>query len=58
MIPMASAAPSDGRADESAGRPTVSSTELFRGARELVIRHGGEEYRLRITRAGKLILTK
>ena len=31
---------------------------LFGAARELVIEHGGEEYRLRITQAGKLILTK
>jgi len=53
---MASA--SDGRANEAVGRPTVSSADLFRGGRELVIRHGSEEYRLRITRAGKLILTK
>jgi len=53
---MASA--SDRRADEGAGQPTVSSADLFRGGRELVIRHGSEEYRLRITRAGKLILTK
>jgi hemin uptake protein HemP len=31
---------------------------LFGAARELVIEHGGDEYRLRITQAGKLILTK
>jgi hemin uptake protein HemP len=49
---------SDRRADDGAGHPTVSSADLFRGGRELVIRHGTEEYRLRITRAGKLILTK
>jgi hemin uptake protein HemP len=28
------------------------------GARELIIEHAGEEYRLRITGKGKLILTK
>ena len=52
--------------------PSVQSTEvsarpgvrrllaeaLFGAARELVIEHGGDEYRLRITQAGKLILTK
>jgi hemin uptake protein HemP len=38
--------------------PTISTDELFHGRRELVIRHGELEYRLRITRAGKLILTK
>jgi hemin uptake protein HemP len=36
----------------------ISTDELFHGRRELVIRHGDVEYRLRITRAGKLILTK
>jgi hemin uptake protein HemP len=34
------------------------SRELLRGARELLIRHGGETYRLRHTRNDKLILTK
>jgi len=36
----------------------VRSEDLFDGSRELIIRHGSEEYRLRITRANKLILTK
>jgi len=36
----------------------ISSLELFRGASELVIRHDGQDYRLRITRQNKLILTK
>lgn len=35
-----------------------SARRLFGEARELVIEHGGDEYRLRITHAGKLILTK
>jgi len=34
------------------------STELFRGRREIVIVHRGQEYRLHITKADKLILTK
>lgn len=38
--------------------PSVSSDTLLRGARELVIRHQGGEYRLRLTRNDKLILTK
>jgi hemin uptake protein HemP len=46
------------RINDAAGRPTVRSTDLFQGGKEIVIRHGSEEYRLRITRAGKLILTK
>jgi hemin uptake protein HemP len=35
-----------------------SARRLFGDSRELVIEHGGDEYRLRITNAGKLILTK
>jgi hemin uptake protein HemP len=42
----------------SARPPAITSHELFRGARELIIIHQQEEYRLRITRQGKLILTK
>lgn len=36
----------------------LSSVALFRGRREIVILHRGQEYRLRITKADKLILTK
>jgi hemin uptake protein HemP len=36
----------------------LCSIELFAGARELVIEHAGDEYRLRQTNQGKLILTK
>jgi len=36
----------------------VSIDALMKGAREVVIEHAGEEYHLRITRKGKLILTK
>jgi hemin uptake protein HemP len=39
-------------------RPIVRSEQLFGVAREIIIKHGDEEYRLRITRADKLILTK
>ncbi|MDP1772771.1 MAG: hemin uptake protein HemP [Methylobacter sp.] len=39
-------------------RQRVHSAELFGTAREVVIEHAGEEYRLRLTRQGKLILTK
>lgn len=56
-------------AQDTAGTPTVrdpgsraplaiASASLFHGYREVVILHGGQEYRLRITRADKLILTK
>lgn len=36
----------------------VDSRTLLRGTREVLIRHGGETYRLRHTRNDKLILTK
>ena len=36
----------------------IASAELFRGRREIVIVHRGQEYRLHITKADKLILTK
>jgi hemin uptake protein HemP len=36
----------------------VESTSLFQGGREVVIIHREQEYSLRITRNGKLILTK
>jgi hemin uptake protein HemP len=60
--------PEDERASSSAGtlqegqhRPglrRVRSQDLFQDARDLIIEHNEEEYRLRITRLGKLILTK
>ena len=36
----------------------IRSEALFNNADEILIRHSGEEYRLRRTRNGKLILTK
>lgn len=49
----------DSPAPEGAGqRKRVSSRDLFGAMREVVIDHVGEEYRLRITSQGKLILTK
>ena len=35
-----------------------SSNDLFKGARELIINHGNDQYRLRVTMSDKLILTK
>jgi hemin uptake protein HemP len=41
------------------GTPSpLESAALFRGRDEILIAHGGETYRLRRTRQGKLILTK
>ena len=36
----------------------VDSHEVMAGQRLILIRHGSEQYRLQITRKGKLILTK
>jgi hemin uptake protein HemP len=36
----------------------IDSVSLFQGRKEVVIVHDGHEYRLRITRQNKLILTK
>ncbi len=36
----------------------LDSRELFIGTREIIIDHGGEFYRLRLTQQNKLILTK
>lgn len=54
---------SDAQALESKGAGggksrRVDSARLFDGARELLIDHQGECYRLRCTSKGKLILTK
>jgi hemin uptake protein HemP len=42
----------------SAKKPRIESNHLFQGHSEIVIVHEKEEYNLRITRNGKLILTK
>ena len=39
-------------------RPTIRSTDLLQGHREVFIEHGDEVYRLLVTRNGKLILQK
>lgn len=36
----------------------ITSDQLMRGERVVVILHRGEEYRLQVTATGKLILTK
>jgi hemin uptake protein HemP len=36
----------------------VLVSELLRGGREAILEHSGQDYRLRITQNGKLILTK
>ncbi len=54
---------SDAPAHETAGAGdralrTISSAELFHGAREILIQHEEKTYRLQVTRNGKLILVK
>jgi hemin uptake protein HemP len=39
-------------------RKRIKTADLMQGAREVILVHEGEEYILRITRTGKLILTK
>ena len=36
----------------------IDSRDLFLGTREIIIAHGGDAYRLRLTAQNKLILTK
>lgn len=36
----------------------IRSEEILGGQTEILIRHGSDIYRLRLTRSGKLILTK
>lgn len=36
----------------------VNAQALMRGGNVLLIEHGGERYQLRLTKSGKLILTK
>jgi hemin uptake protein HemP len=49
---------SDRPVDPSADPVVLDSATLFGRRNEIRVRHNGQEYRLRITKAGKLILTK
>lgn len=44
--------------NEAVQRPRISSHSLMKGNKLLLIDHEGMQYTLRVTRAGKLILTK
>ena len=50
--------PSPTEAHLEPGFPVFPVHELFRGTREVRLRHDGQEYRLRLTKRNKLILTK
>ena len=43
---------------EPPARKSVTSAELLKGERQVLILHAGQEYRLQVTKNGKLILTK
>ena len=51
------ALPTDGSA-KPVPPVTVEAASLFKGTDEVRLLHRGQEYRLRVTRQGKLILTK
>ena len=55
---VAPAGPDDGAGDERAPLRRVESARLFERGREVIIVHRDQEYRLRITKSDKLILTK
>ena len=44
--------------DATSGLRLIRTEELLRGEPEILIHHAGLIYRLRVTKAGKLILTK
>nr|WP_245500605.1 hemin uptake protein HemP [Rhizobium sp. BK251] len=45
-------------AEPAAEVRVLESTDIFRGQSEIMIRHEGAVYRMKITRQGKLILNK
>jgi len=49
--------PAEARTIPVAGH-SIESRDLFAGTREVLIRHGQEVYRLRLTSQNRLILTK
>lgn len=47
------------KVDGAEGNPRrIKVSELLAGQREAILEHSGQDYRLRITASGKLILTK
>ena len=57
--PRRSAHPDGKRTAAAAGRPRrLKVSDLLAGEREAILEHDGQDYRLRITANGKLILTK
>lgn len=56
--PVSSSAVAHAVASARSALKRTDSQRLLGGGRELVIEHAGQEYRLRLTRNDKLILTK
>ena len=56
--PPRAARPDDVGGETSGIVQSVDSATLMKGRRELIVRHGADTYRLRITASNKLILTK
>ena len=57
--PPRSTRPNEVGGDAASPAPSVvDSVTLMSGGRELIIRHGADTYRLRVTASDKLILTK
>jgi hemin uptake protein HemP len=50
--------PGDHPEKTEAAAPVLSSRDLLAGHREVIIEHGAERYRLRLTSSNKLILVK
>lgn len=46
------------RPGESRAAPRLDVRAVLQGCREVILIHGSEEYRLKLTSSGKLILTK
>ena len=55
--PPTDANPSNSKLGTAVARE-LTSVDLLQGSREVLIRHGDDLYRLRLTRNGKLILHK
>lgn len=51
-------APLSRSVDDTLVEPILRTEDLFEGNRRLTILHSGQVYTLRITRQGKLLLTK
>ena len=49
---------SDGEPSPRTTVRRIASRDLLRGAAEIIVEHEGEQYRLRHTSKGRLILTK